>query len=119
MGGDLVRCQRGAGNLDHRTDHVWQIHTLFRKHLFGCAFYNHTLVTKLGNVADQWDHHLWHHLLAFLNHLAGGLEYGTGLHLGDLRIGYPKPAAAMTKHGVGLVQFLDLCFDLLWRNPEF
>ena len=42
-----------------------------------------------------------------------GLDDGTGLHLGDLRIGVAQTAAAVTQHGVELGQRLDLGDDLL------
>ena len=45
--------------------------------------------------------------MPFLGHLAGGLEDGARLHLGDLGIGDAETAAAMAEHRVELVQLLD------------
>ena len=74
---------------------------------------------QFGQEADQRDHDLRLDLDAFLLHVAGGLEDGPGLHLGDLGIDDAQPAAAEAEHRVELVQRLDaLGDDLSLETPS-
>ena len=69
---------------------------------------------QLLDLAHQGDHDLGHHVPVGMLGLdvQGGLDDGAGLHGGDLRIGDRQTAAAVTHHGVELVQAGDDGLDL-------
>ena len=48
-----------------------------------------------------------------LLHIDSGTNHGTGLHLGNLRIGDSQTAAAMTHHGVELMERINHSLDVL------
>ena len=65
------------------------------------------LIAQLFHVADERNHDLRYHLHAFLGEVAGGLDDGARLHLGDLRIGDAEADATVAEHRVELVQLFD------------
>ena len=65
------------------------------------------LIAQLLHVPDERNHDLGRDLQAFLRQLAGRLDDGARLHLGDLGIGDAEPHAAVAEHRVELVQLLD------------
>ena len=115
--GDLVRGQRGARDLDHGADLVVHIGTGVLDELVRLGAHDVLDILELLDLADQRDHDLGHDVPVgmVLLDVEGGLDDGAGLHLGDLRIGDGQAAAAVTHHGVELVQAGDDGLDLLNR----
>ena len=52
-------------------------------------------------------------------HSESGLDDGTGLHFGDLRIGDTQTAAAVTEHGVEFLERVNLSLDLFEERCPF
>ena len=73
--------------------------------LGGCFF---TCLGKLLNLTLFLSFHL--DLLCL--HFGSGLEDGSSLHLGDLRVNNTQTATTVTKHGVFLMQSVDTALDL-------
>ena len=105
LGSNLVGGQRCAGDLDHGTYEIRNGHSLlFHDEL--CGGVNEALyICKLLGLADQGDHDLGNYLkTGLLTNLDSCLDDGTGLHLSDFGIGDGEAAAAVTHHGVALVE---------------
>ena len=67
----------------------------------------------------QWHHHFWHRCLApGGDHVASGLEQGTGLHLVDLGESNSQPATTMPQHRIELVQFARAALERVDPNPD-
>ena len=112
--GDLIGGQGGAGDLDHGTHQVLHVGAgLLDDGVSG--LHHHALdVLELLDLAHQGDHDLGDHGPLGMAGLDGqsGLDDGAGLHGGNLRIGDSQTAAAVTHHGVELMQGSDDVLDL-------
>ena len=121
LAGDLVGGDRGTRDLDHRPHLVRDViggEALFLEDLL-CSLVDHRpLQLELLDVSHERDHDLGMDLDPLLVHGARRLDDRTGLHLGDLRIGDPEPAAAMPEHRVELVQRLYLLLDFFHRDSH-
>ena len=74
---------------------------------------------QLLDLTHQRDHDLGNHRLAgLLGDVDGGIDDGRGLHLGDFRIGNGQTAAAVTHHGVKLVQRRDDLLELVGGDVQ-
>src|ERR1019366_5593219 len=102
--GDLIGGEGGAGDFDHRPDHVVNLFTGFGEDFIGHANHDGFLVVELFDAADERNHDFGQNLNTLLRYLNGGFEDGAGLHLGDLRVSDAETAAAMAEHGVEFVQ---------------
>ncbi len=106
FGGDLIGGQRSAGDLDHGAHQVLHVHT-GSSQLLVSGLDHHVLdELQLLGVADQRDHDLGDDspIGVLLLHVDGGADDGSGLHLGDLRVGDGQTAATVAHHRVELVQ---------------
>ena len=104
---DLIGHQCGPGQFDHGADHVFHGPLFLREHFFRNAVHDLGLVRHLFERGGQRDHDFREHLDALFRHDDSRFENGARLHLGNLRIGDAETAAAVSEHGVELVQLLD------------
>ena len=111
---DLVSGQSCAGDLDHGTDMVLHVAASLSDQLVSGLDDNVLDVLELLDVADQGDHDLGNHVpVGMLSlHVQRSLDDSAGLHSSDLGIGDSQTAAAVTHHGVELVQTLNDCLDI-------
>ena len=119
LGGDLVGQQGGAGDLDHGADLILEIHAGFLDDLVGGLHHDVLDKLELLDLAHQGNHDLGlNDVLAPLGDGNGRIDYGSGLHPGDLGVGDGQPAAAVPHHGVELMERGDDVLQLLHRNPQ-
>ena len=57
-------------------------------------------------------------LEALVLHIDGSLDDGTRLHLGDFGIGIAQAAAAVTKHGIDLLEACNYMLDVVERDTQ-
>ena len=107
----LIGDQSGAGKFDHGSDEVFDAVLLLGENLFGDAADDVGLILHLLEGGGERNHDLRHDGVALLLGLESGLDDGTHLHLGDLRVGDSETAATQAKHGVLLMQFFDASED--------
>ena len=103
---NLVRHQRRARQLDHRTNQVVDFRSLFFEYVVGHPPHNRCLVRHFFHRGNQGNHDLGEHLHALLCDIDGGFKNSACLHLRDLRIRDAEPTSAMSEHGIELVQLL-------------
>ena len=114
MFGDLAGHQRGARQLDHGADEIFDLAALFGEHFFRHAVDDILHQLQFACRRDQRDHHFGDRCLAALfRHFAGRLENRAGLHFVNFGIGDAKTAAAMAEHRVELVQLVGALFQRL------
>ncbi len=117
--GDLVGGQRRARDLDHGAVEVLDLVDAVL-----CADLGVDLLGQLELVVELFlgtghrDHDLGEARLALLAELGGRLENGPELHLGDLGEGDAEADAAVTHHGVELVQLVGAAVEHLRRDIE-
>ena len=113
--GDLVGSQAGAGNLDHGADLIVQLGTGCSN--LGVRRLDHHVLDELQllGVAGQGDHDFRHQRPVGVTtlHCQRRADDGLGLHGGDFGVGDRQTAAAVTHHGVELVQGSNDILDLL------
>jgi hypothetical protein len=103
--GDLASHERGARQLDHRADEVFERAALFGEHGLCGAIDKGAQDEQLAPGGDERDHHFGNHRFARLfSHVAGSLENRAGLHLVDFGESDAEAATAVAKHRVELVQ---------------
>ena len=114
LGGDLVRGQSGARDLDHGADGILHLDTGLFDQAVGRGGDDVLDELQLLDLADQRDHDLRLDAVPgeLLVDLDGGVDDGGGLHLGDLRIGDSQTAAAVAHHRVELMQRGDDVLEL-------
>ena len=102
--GNLICHNAGARQFDHGANQVVHFFPFFLEHFLGHAPDNGSLIGHFLHRANQRDHHLRVRLDAGLLHSDRRFENGSGLHLGNLRIGDSQPAAPMSQHRIELMQ---------------
>ena len=103
--GELVGDHRGARELYHGSDHVFELYAVLGELLLRDFVYEvaHGLHLELGS--DERDHDVGDDLDALLRELARRVEDGAYLHLVDFRIDHAEAASAEAEHRVLLVEF--------------
>ncbi len=115
---DIVSCQCGTRNLNHRTHLELNGHALFLEEFCG-SITNHALLqVKLVDDTDEWHHNLWMWVVAFLLQLDGCAKDGTCLHGGNLGISIAQTATTVSQHGVMLTQGVDTPFNFLYGDAH-
>ena len=105
LGGDLIGGQGSTGDLDHGADLILHVHTGLGDQLIGGLHYDVLNELQLLHLAYQRDHDVRSdHIAQLLGSGDGSLDHSGGLHLGDLGEGNSQTAAAVTHHGVELMQ---------------
>src|SRR5262245_7537596 len=107
VAGNLVGNNAAAGNLDHGSDQVLDLDPLLFHHVGRDAVDDRLLVAELLQDADQRNHDLGNDLQPLFVRLAGGLDDGARLHLGDFGVGDRQADTAMAEHRVELVELFD------------
>ena len=102
--GDLVRHQSSSWQLDHRANQVFDFGPLLFEYFLGHAPHDSRLVRHFFHHSNQRNHDLGQHLDALLRAVDSCFENGASLHLGDFGIRNAETTAAVSEHGVELVQ---------------
>ena len=124
---NLISADRGARDLDHRANR--ELHPDLRVlllHHGDRLLCESAQLGQLARVRNQRDHDLGVDLEPRRRQAVGGLGNGANLHGVNLGEADTQPAAAMTEHGVELVESIHLRSDLphvgaecLCERPEF
>ena len=115
--GNLVRSQRSSGNFDHRTNQILQLLSGLGNQVVRYTHDDILDILEFLRFANQRNHDLRNEIPVGMTGRNGQcrLNYGSGLHLGNFRIGNRQAAAAVPHHGVELMQATDDLLDLFDR----
>ena len=103
--GDLAGSQGCTGDLDHGTDLILHVNASSSDQLISDLDHNVLDELQLLDLTDQRDHDVrGDHAAGLSGDVQGSLDYSAGLHGSDLGIGDSQTAAAVTHHGVELVE---------------
>ena len=111
---NFVRGEGGTGNLDHGAHLVMQVAVRRFDLLIGSGNDNILYIPELFDLSNQRDHDLGREIpvRVFCLHGEGRFDDRSCLHSGDFRISNAQAAAAMSHHGVELVQSGDHLFNI-------
>ncbi len=115
---NLIGRQRAPGDLDHRADHVLELHLLLGLHVARRLVDDLDLQIQLLLEGDERNHDLRLNLDPLLLHHRGRLEHGARLHRGDLGIADAEAAPAEPEHRVEFVQLRHPRLDPRHRHAE-
>jgi hypothetical protein len=104
---NLISGQRGARELDHRTDQVMDGLTHRAEHLLGGFLQYRALVVEFAHGRNERYHDFRPVVDAETRRTHSSLEDRPSLHLGDLGKCDPETAASMSEHWIRLTQRLD------------
>ena len=111
---NLICGQCSTRSLNHGADQILEVDAGCGNQLIGSGNHDILYELELLDFTHQRDHDFGNQIPVGMTALDGksGLDDGTGLHLGNLRIGNSQTAAAVTHHGVELMQLIDHHLDL-------
>ena len=119
--GDIVSSEGSAGDLDHGADLIVHVAAGLVDELARHGVDDALDVCQLAGFADQGHHDFGLDLPGgtAAAHGQGSLDDGRGLHLGNFGVGDVQTAAAVTHHGVELVQGGDDALQVLHGDVHF
>ena len=118
-GSNLISYESSTGNLDHGTYFIGYALSFFLKHLGGSDIDDVCLVLDFLEGAYERNHDFREYFDTASLNCKSGLNDGTGLHFGDLRIGNAETASAMTEHGVEFLERIDFCLYFFKGKTHF